>query len=856
VVATQLRRITIVLSISAVIGYLGVFWLPVVVSARLTGISGKSAGDGFLINAVTSSSAGSQAGLKTGDSISAFGGRTISEWTRLYKHDHAEYLRAESALARSEIVPVEYLRENRLAQTDVRTRTLGLGEFFLYYGVHLLIALFFALPALYIVLARARDPNALLMAACFSAAVLWAISDRPLWLWPGLLPPLIFDHSTFSAVAVTVMDLLANSLMVSMLVHLSLVFPERSPLLNRHPWLLWVNYALPMMVMGTDVMVRGAGMQAILPLYRHRLWLTSTQLIVTCALLLKSFYTTRSPMQRERTRWVVAATVFVLLWHLLFWNVPLILTGDPLISRYDWMLLPVVAIPLSLTLAINTHHLFGIRVIVRRRLRVLQRLLDHERGFAVNRDRHIHELTREIGQLRQELEEYTRAEAPIQTTIKEGLPVLQRLEEQYPEIRKLREERLVSASPKWEGVFADAALAARGAAPVLIIGESGTGKTDIAWLIQRLGERREAAYKQISCAQFEHTDPAIALGRLFGIGPGHGLPNIPREGQRGLLEECDGGTLFLDDFDRLPLNVQDAFLYPLEGKPFDPGIGSGPARAVSIKFIFASNRDLDALLAERALRGDVLARMGTRVVLPPLRERPEDIPPLVEYFVRQACADLKHEVSTVSPKAMNLLARYPYRAGNARELKAELYRAVGNAMLEQDPVLRAGYLSEVLQGGASAKEETPPPRERKPPPAAEPVPATRAMAPTRAAGGPAELQVLRRHRFALRPSEAELGFSQKSRTLSHHLRGICLQALTEHEWRIEDAARGVVGADDTHLIGLLAGKMRRYLENIRENLAAGTPDKLYQNLPLGYHRALERAIDRMRSAGTAAGSGG
>jgi DNA-binding NtrC family response regulator len=681
------------------------------------------------------------------------------------------------------------------------------------------------------------------MAACFSTAVLWALSDRPLWLWPGVLPPLVFDHLNYSAVGVTVVDLLADTLMVSMLVHITLIFPERTPLLDRHRWLLWVNYALPLMVLASDVVVHGPGMQAILPLYRHRLLLTSAQLVAACALLLWSFRTARSPMQRERTRWVVVATVFVLLWQLSFWNVPLIVTGEPVISRYDWMLLPVVAIPLSLTLAINSHRLFGIRGIIRRRLRVLQRLLEHERSLAVARDRRIQELNGEIGQLRRELDDYTRAETPSQLAEEDRSPVLRRLAERYPELLRLREERLVSVSPKWEKVFADSVLAARGQAPVLIVGESGTGKTDIAWLIQQLGERSAAVYKQISCAQFEHADPAIALGRLFGIGRGHGLANAPRDGQRGLLEECDGGTLFLDDFDRLPLNVQDAFLYPLEGKPFDPGIGSGPARRVSIKFVFATNREPEQLVAEHALRGDLLARLGTRVAIPPLRERPEDIPPLVEHFVRQACADLKHEVGTVSPKAMNLLVRYPYRSGNARELKAELYRAVGNAMLEQDPVLRAGYLSEALQGGTEILPVKPAPGR----PRIAAAPAHRVEGAAGAAvEGARELEVLRRHRFGLRPSEAELGLSQKSRTLSHHLRGICLKALADHDWRIDEAARDVAGVADAHLVGLIAGKMRRYLENVGENLAGNTPEKLFRNLPSAYHTALERSIERVR----------
>ena len=85
------------------------------------------------------------------------------------------------------------------------------------------------------------------------------------------------------------------------------------------------------------------------------------------------------------------------------------------------------------------------------------------------------------------------------------------------------EEKGGAAAPSAEARLSRArALAARGEAPVLITGESGTGKTDVAWLIYKLSDRRERVFKAISCAQFEHSDPAFALGKIFGIGRGHG----------------------------------------------------------------------------------------------------------------------------------------------------------------------------------------------------------------------------------------------------------------------------------------------------------------------------------------------
>jgi transcriptional regulator with AAA-type ATPase domain len=373
----------------------------------------------------------------------------------------------------------------------------------------------------------------------------------------------------------------------------------------------------------------------------------------------------------------------------------------------------------------------------------------------------------------------------------------------------------------------------------MIVGESGTGKTDLAWTIHRLGERRDAVYKAISCAQFEHADPAFALGRIFGIGTGHGLPNVPREGHKGLLEECDGGTLFLDDVDRLPLNVQDLLLYPLEGKPFEPGIGSGPARTVAVRFVFATNRDPEQLVTDGMFRADVLSRIGTRIDIPPLRERPEDIPVLIEHFTRQLSGELGHEITVISPGTRKLLCHYPFGEGNARELKLEIQKAIGKAMLENDNVLRAGYLSDKLGQPQTHAEE--PPAATSIPRAGRPAPPGRDRV---AVGVSRELAVLRKYRFQIKPAEDELGLSHKSRTLSNHLRGICIRALCANDWSPQRAARSLVQADAPAVTAKLEGKMRRYMENIRQNVRHGTERKLYNNLPVAYHDALSQAITR------------
>ena len=440
-------------------------------------------------------------------------------------------------------------------------------------------------------------------------------------------------------------------------------------------------------------------------------------------------------------------------------------------------------------------------------------------------------MQQEIQRLKEALDQYDVIEE-LETTNSDQ--DMEKLEGQYPVLKDIRQNRLIGVSPTWKNVFEQVLMAAHGADPVLIVGESGTGKTDIAWAIHRLSSRKDQVYKQISCAQFEHADPAFALGRLFGIGRGHGLPNVSKEGQKGLLEECDGGTLLMDDFDRLPLNVQDLFLYPLEDKPFDPGVGSGPSRSVSVKFIFATNRKPENLVQEGKFRNDVLARIVTRVDIPPLRDRKEDIPLLVDRFTRHLSKELGHKITLVSNKAMNLLKSYSYPAGNVRELKAELQKAVNKASLEGDDVLRAGYLSQKLRPNHTEVET-----------AAK----AGSVSPTRSdLHESRELEVLRRHGFQITSAEAELGYSHKAKTLSNHLRGICIQALVESEWDTDTAARTLAGENNPKEILKLKTKMERFLSRIEDNVKKRTPEKLFNNLPARYHEALNKTITKVNGS--------
>jgi hypothetical protein len=185
---------------------------------------------------------------------------------------------------------------------------------------------------------------------------------------------------------------------------------------------------------------------------------------------------------------------------------------------------------------------------------------------------------------------------------------------------------------------------------------------------------------------------------------------------------------------------------------------------------------------------------------------------------------------------MHLLSRYSYARGNARELMSEIHKAIGKAMLEDDNVLRAGYLSEELGIATTTRRETMVSELTEP---AAPSSAGREVAAT---GDPEELVVLRKHQFRIKPAEEDLRLSHKSRTLSNHLRGMCIKTLSENDWDPELAARSLSASEHPKIVTRIVGKMERYLKNIEDNVGSHTESKLYNNLPAAYHESLAKAI--------------
>lgn len=816
-------------------------------STGIVGMAGEIDGDRFLIESVDRGSPAAVAGLRAGDRIAAIDGRPITRWYQLYRDHLSEYL-AQRRGWHERPVTVSILGGDELQSIALAPRRMNLTELLAHFGaIVALIAILVSLT-IFMLVSNPKDTTAHLATIGFCVFIA-SISAVKLG-WPQFLSPLFHTYGSTEFLIHELIYTFGTQLVISILFHLILIFPRSFLSRRTLNALLPAIYLIPSGVIASILVLEPGSnlMDRMSAVYFARLWLNSALLILIPVVFIANYHGQSTRIQQEQARWIIRAVVTFAAIHVGLWNLPKLFIGEPLLPSYNWILLSFLLIPTALTASIANHHLFGIRGLIRRRMAYLDTMVQRQKSAVGRRDDRIKSLTDEIDQLRDELERYIASEDSGRTGLS-ATERLRRLEHDYPAIREARESFLLGHSPVWETVFEHAVLAAKGNVPVLITGESGTGKTQLAHTIGALSGCPPGPYREISCAQFEHADPAFALGKLFGVGSGHGLPNTLRSGQPGLLEECDGGALFLDDFDCLPPNAQDLLLYPLEGKPFEPGIGAGSPRRVSLKFILATNQDVDALVQRGKLRADVLARMGARVYIPPLRERVEDIPLLVEHLVSSLSGEFQHQIESISPKAMHVLRHGTYRKGNVRQLHAELRMAIGKASLENDPVLRAGYLPSGLHEEAGhARTST----ARAPEPIADESTTAANRSQTESdtqQDTPQELIALRRNAFHVRKAEIELGLSHKSKTLSNHLRGRCIQALVDNDWDMEAAVRAIVGGDDAASAGKVRRKMLRYLASIRRGIAEGTENRLFNNLPTAYHRALSQAIRHVTEQG-------
>ncbi len=250
------------------------------------------------------------------------------------------------------------------------------------------------------------------------------------------------------------------------------------------------------------------------------------------------------------------------------------------------------------------------------------------------------------------------------------------------EVTAIRSERtIVGDSPQIRRLLQTVSTAAPTRATVLLQGESGTGKELFARAIHDASDRRDGPFIKLNCAALPE---GLVESALFGHEKGAFTGAIRRV--HGAFERADRGTLLLDEIAEMRIDLQAKLLRVLQEQEFERVGGSQPIK-VDVRIIATTNRDLASHASQGHFRQDLFFRLSViPISLPPLRERPDDIPLLAYRFAMRTAADMKKEVRGLAPETVELLQHYDW-PGNVRELQHAVERAV---ILSSDTILQPG----------------------------------------------------------------------------------------------------------------------------------------------------------------------
>jgi formate hydrogenlyase transcriptional activator len=240
-------------------------------------------------------------------------------------------------------------------------------------------------------------------------------------------------------------------------------------------------------------------------------------------------------------------------------------------------------------------------------------------------------------------------------------------------------EGIIGRSSSLRRVLQMVNTVAAGDSTVVLLGETGTGKELIARAIHNRSRRWERTFVKLNCAAIP---TGLLESELFGHERGAFTGAIAQK--VGRLELADQGSLFLDEIGDIPLELQPKLLRVLQEREFER-LGSTRTKKVDIRVVAATHRDLESMIMEKQFRSDLFYRLNVfPITIPPLRERPEDIPRLVQYFVQQSARKMNKTIASVPREAIDALTGYQW-PGNIRELENIIERAV---ILSSGPVLR------------------------------------------------------------------------------------------------------------------------------------------------------------------------
>jgi formate hydrogenlyase transcriptional activator len=233
-----------------------------------------------------------------------------------------------------------------------------------------------------------------------------------------------------------------------------------------------------------------------------------------------------------------------------------------------------------------------------------------------------------------------------------------------------RFEGIIGQSPALQNVLEQVSIVAATDSTVLLHGETGTGKELIARAIHNLSSRRERTFARMNCAAIPS---GLLESELFGHEKGAFTGALMQ--RKGRFELADGGSLFLDEIGDISLELQPKLLRAVQEQEFER-LGSTKTIQVNVRMIAATHRDLPAMIREGKFREDLFYRLNVfPIEIPPLRERREDIPLLVNHFVSLLCRRMEKRIESVPRQAMQVLTNHAWK-GNVRELANFIERAV------------------------------------------------------------------------------------------------------------------------------------------------------------------------------------
>jgi transcriptional regulator with GAF, ATPase, and Fis domain len=258
---------------------------------------------------------------------------------------------------------------------------------------------------------------------------------------------------------------------------------------------------------------------------------------------------------------------------------------------------------------------------------------------------------------------------------------------------------VVGQSPRMRAIFDFVKVVSRSDSSVIVTGESGTGKEVIANLLHHQSARRHQPFVAVSCALFSES---LIETELFGHERGAFTGAI--KDKPGRFELAQGGTLFLDDIDDVPLSMQVKLLRALQNRQVER-VGGTRTIPVNVRIITGTKRDLKQLVTEGKFREDLYYRLNVLpIVLPPLRERREDIPALTDHFLTRFARERGIEVPDTSPVVRHAFARYRW-PGNVRELENACERIIQTCTCG---TVRVGCLAASILFGAGVADNVVP----------------------------------------------------------------------------------------------------------------------------------------------------